>query len=437
MNRLRGARIVFAKELVDILRDRRTIISMVLVPILIYPLMGMGLGSVISSQIEKTKAADHLILALPPSAGAASHELFAGLPQVKWIAPDTVRALLLADAPDDRATVEQLLSDDPTVVSDSIRATLYYRAIDAKIVRAVIELPTDLNTRLTAGDSAVVRIFSDQADIRSDAAGEHIEDWLLRVRDSLVAARLAGVGMDQSALRPIVPVAIDVAPLAKQSGVFLAALLPYMLIVLTLTGGMYPALDITAGEKERNTLETLLVAPVSRWDLAAGKFLAVFAAGIITMLLSTASMLVTPKFGAVGFGSSESDLEMAKAFSLSGESLAYIILLMIPTAVLFSSLLIAVSIAARSFKEGQSYTTPLLLGAIFPAMISLVPGIELNIGLALVPVVNISLALRDVILGTQNPLLLGLVFLSTVLYAFFALFVATRLFERESILFRT
>ncbi len=438
MRRWDGALIVFAKEMKDILRDRRTIVSMVLIPILFYPLLSIGLGSVIASQITKTQAESQKVLILPRDADPEFVRLLGSVEKIVVINTDSVQTSLIESARSDSAIspaqVERLFGDSPESLSDSIKSSIYYRAIADKLVRAVIEIPPDIGGRIQAGDSVVVRTFTDEADIKSEAAGDRLRDWAIKVRDSIVTERLTSAGMDRRLLRPVVLQSVDVAPAAKKSGFFLAMFLPYMLVILMMTGGMYPALDITAGEKERGTLETLLVAPVSRWHLAIGKFLAVVTAGMVTTALATISMTVSFGIGGMRFGD---DGGQAATIGFSPITILWIFLLMIPTAVLFSSLLIMISISARSYKEGQSYVTPLLMAAIMPAMVSLVPGLELNAVLACIPVVNICMAMKEVILGVYQPGMIALVFLSTAVYAGFALFIATRLFERESILFRT
>lgn len=433
-----GTLIVFAKEMKDILRDRRTLISMVLVPILFYPIISIGMGAVISSQIEKSRAAVHDILVLPEGAAPALRESLLAEPQIRAVPGDSIRALLLeyarADSQIQASWVEAVFSPAGESLADSLKQRVYYAAIAEKWIRAAVELPVGLRARIAAGDSVVMGIFADETDIKSESAGDNIRNWARVVRDSLVDLRLAAEGMDRRALHPYWIASTDVAPIAKKSGVILAMILPYMLMILTMTGGMYPALDITAGEKERNTLETLLAAPVARWELAVGKFLAVLTAGLVTMLLATTSMTFSMTMGAAQFDSGSGT---AIPFAISATTIGWVVLLMIPMSVFFSALLIAVAIAARSFKEGQSYVTPILMGVIIPAMVSFVPGIELNWGLAVVPVVNLCLALKEVLLGIHDPLLIAVVFFSTTVYAAFALFVATRMFERESVLFRT
>lgn len=438
MSKWKGAIVVFMKEMKDILRDRRSIISMILLPILIYPVLSFGLGSIISMQIAKSQSEIQKILVLPRNADPEFVRLLGGVEKLVLASVDSVHQALVKSAQSDSAIapddVDRIFNGQVESVPDSIKAPIYYQAIADKHIRAVIEVPSDISSRIQSGDSVVVRTYYDNADLSSGSAGGRLEDWTTSIRDSIVGERLTGMGMDKRLLWPVVNQSVDVAPPAKQSGTFAAMLLPYMLIILMMTGGMYPALDITAGEKERGTLETLLVAPVSRWHLAIGKFLAVFTAGLVTTLLAIISMAASIGMGGMKFGTEE---VQGVTIGASVVSMIWIFLLMIPTAVLFSSLLVAISIAARSFKEGQSYVTPLLLASIMPAMVSMVPGLELNPVLACIPVVNICMAMKEVILGVYQPGMIALVFLSTALYAGFALLVATRLFERESILFRT
>ncbi|MEW5701947.1 MAG: ABC transporter permease subunit [Candidatus Zixiibacteriota bacterium] len=436
---LRGAAVVYGKELKDVTRDRRTIISMVLVPILFYPLISIGLGSLIASQIQKTRAAQQRILVLPERSDPDLLASLAAAPQLELVPVDSVRTGLLRQASPDsvgqRESIGRLFSSaDPGAITDSLKARLYFAAISAKWVRAVVELPPDFAARLRTGDSAVFGVYTDETDLKSETAGDLVRKWANGVRDSIVGQRLTASGMDRRILTPFTVAAFDVAPKAKKTGYIAAMFLPYMLMILTLTGGMYPALDITAGEKERNTLETLLAAPVARWQLAIGKFLTVLTAGFITMLLATASMTISMGIGGMQFSSREAG-EVPTVFAPA--TVGWMILLMLPMAVLFSALLIAVSISARSYKEGQSYVTPLLMVVIMPAMVSFIPGVELNWSLAWVPVVNLCLTLKDVLMGTIRPALFAAVLFTTVVYAGFCLFVAARVFERESVLFRT
>lgn len=435
---MNGTLVVYLKEMKDILRDRRTLISMVLVPLLFYPVITVGIGRLIASQVEGARAGRQSVLVLPVDGDPAMRAMLAADTSLQIANADSVREWLLAkavtDSAVDRIVVERLFSGAPESVPAEAKQPIYYAAISAERIRAVVELPRRIVPLPAEGESVFVGIYLDDADLKSGVAADLVETVALALRDSLIAGTLRTAGVDQRVLTPFDVNSSIVAPAAKQSGRFLGMILPYMLLILTFSGGMYAALDITAGEKERNTLESLLVAPVSRWQIATGKFLAVMTAGLVTMVLAIISMVGSMRIGAEQF--SESSLGEMQ-FALTGGMIFWLLLLMIPMAVFASALLVTVSISARSFKEAQSYVTPMLLAFIIPAMVTLVPGIKMNLALAFIPVVNLCLAMRDVLLGEHQPALTLLVLALTSAYAAFMVFVTARMFERESVLFRT
>jgi sodium transport system permease protein len=339
--------------------------------------------------------------------------------------------LALRDTTLDRSRIEQLFTDEAVTVPDSVRNPLFSRAIDEHIVRAVVRIPPGFAAKVGAGDSVAFGILFDPSDTKSDAAAEKLSDWATEYRDSMVAATLAGLGLDHSIIKPFWIDRENVASESRLGGMILGMMLPYMLLILAIVGGMYPALDLTAGEKERNTLETLLAAPLSRFDIAAGKFLTTFSASMVSMVLALISMTLTAKYG---FASMADGKIM---IGLSVESIFWLVFLMVPAATMFSALMIAVAISAKSYKEGQSYLTPLLMLVILPAMVSFIPGFELTGGLLFVPIVNLCLTLKEVVMGTYKVWRILVVFGTTSVYALLALFIAQRIFERESVLFRT
>ncbi len=428
-------RIVYFKELRDILRDRRTLYSMILMPVLLYPLLSVGMGALVGSQIKKTKAARQKIVILGEEHDPALAAAIRKLDQLQVVPVDTLRqALLKLSAKDttlESALIKKLLTPGTEIVPDSVRFRIFSRAINERLIRAAVQIPPEFPSRVAAGDSVELTILYDQAEIKSDAAADKLRDWAVAYRDSIVSGHLAEHGLDKSLLKPFWIHRANLASKEKMGGLILGMMLPYMLLILVIVGGMYPALDMTAGEKERNTLETLLAAPLSRFDIAAGKFLTTFTAAMISMLLALTSMTLTAKYGFASMAGGEVTI------SMSASSVLWLLFMMIPTATLFSALMIAVAIAAKSYKEGQSYLTPILMLAILPAMVSFIPGIELAGGLLFIPVVNLCLALKEVVLGTYKVWRIMVVFGVTTVYAFVALFVAQRIFERESVLFRT
>ncbi len=270
--------------------------------------------------------------------------------------------------------------------------------------------------------------------MKSTIAMEKLRGRLWDYEDSVVAGRLNKRKMDESLLHPVDIKSENIASKEKMGGFMLSMFLPYIIIILALTGAMYPAIDLTAGEKERGTLETILVSSVSRGELATGKFFCVMTASVVTAILATISMSITAGMGFARMGAITGE---EAQFSIRFTSVAVSLILFLPISALFSSLLLSLSLLAKSYKEAQSYITPFMIVVIMPALISFMPGVELNWTFAFVPVVNVSLALKEVLLGTYNWGFIGLIFISTIVYASFSIFITRKLFEKEEVLFRT
>jgi sodium transport system permease protein len=396
---LKKVKIIFFKEMLDTLRDRRTLFAMILVPLILFPVLGLGFGSLATMVAEKTEKE---------------------VSKITVIGSEYVPSLF----PQLKGNKEFELVEEKD----------YGLALKKKTLQAALEFPKDFEKKIESEDSAKVTIYYDGAEFKSEIAGDKIERWLTGYKDSVVEERLKKRDIEQSLLQPIEIKKENVASKEKMGGFMLSMFLPYMIVILALTGAMYPAIDLTAGEKERGTLETLLVSPASRGDIATGKFLTVMTASIVTSILATFSMTLSMRMGMMKFD------EMAgqsAQFSLSLQSILVILLLLLPISALFSSALLSISLLAKSFKEAQNYITPLMIVAILPAMISILPGVELNWGFVFIPVVSVCLALKEFLVGTYRWGFVALIFLSTVVYASFSIFVTKRLFEKEGVLFRT
>ena len=395
----RKVKIIYFKEMLETLRDRRTLISTILIPIILFPVLMFGMSAVVVTMMRKTEAeATRIAVIGEEHAGSFLSVLLEG------------------------EDFEKMEMED------------FKLALKEKEIHAALEFPSDFEDKLTSGRSSQATIYYDGAEIRSSIAKEKLIGELKDYQDSLVAKRLKERDVDESLLHPIEINGENLAPKEKMGGFMLGMFLPYMIVILAMVGAMYPAIDLTAGEKERGTLETILVTPVSRLDIATGKFLTVLTASLITIILSTASMSITAGLGLAQIG--EFATEQA-SFAVKPLSIILLLLLMLPLAALFSSALLSIALFGKSYKEAQSYVSPLMFVVILPAMVTFIPGIELNWGLALVPIINTSLATREVLMGTFHWAQIGLIFASTFIYASFSIFVTKRLFEKEDVLFRT
>lgn len=405
---------IYGKELRDMLRDRRTLISMIVVPTIAMPGL-FALVVAVSFQVQKEVAA----------------------------ATPTVMILGGEDSP---ATRDALLKH-PRLSVQPPQAD-WRRLIADKKLRAVVELPAGLDAALARGDSAAIRIYNYEGEIRSDRAVREVRGFFAARSEKLVAARLAERGLTPAAIRPLEVKAENVAPPEKVGGNLIGGIIPYFFLILAFTGAMYPAMDLTAGEKERGTMETLLCTPVGRVDIVLGKFLMILTASLGTVVCSLVSMGLTFSIGGSilaqrlgGGGGAASAAKAAERFSamttLDPVGLFAVVGMVLPMVVLFAAVLFTISLFAKSFKEAQSYVSPLIVVILMPAMIGMLPGVELNWRLALVPILNVSLASKELVSGVWHWDLLVLIFGSTCLYAGVALALAVRMFQREDVIFRT
>lgn len=397
--------IVYRKELLDSLRDRRTLVSMIVVPILLFPLLTIGFGSLAARQVQRVQRETSSIMIL-----GAEH------------APTLAEAIRKTEG----FQVAPPASD-------------YVARINDKKLRVAVEFPPGFEEKLRAGEGTppAIHIYHYAGEIRSSFALRSLQQILNGFRDRIVEQRLATRGLSRSVLRPFESREQNVASPEKVGGTVFGGMLPYFIILLCLTGAMYPAMDLTAGEKERGTIETILASPVRRTELVAGKFLMVLSASLATAVFSLASFAITfslpwkfvKDFTRLGRG--------GMPFVISAKGAAAVFLMVLPLAVLFSAGLLAISLLARSYKEAQSYVSPLMIVVILPAISAMLPGVELNARLALIPILNVSLVSKEILSGNYPWGMIGLIFGSSCLYAAAAFFIAVRTFQRESVLFRT
>jgi sodium transport system permease protein len=209
---------------------------------------------------------------------------------------------------------------------------------------------------------------------------------------------------------------------------------------------MYPAMDLTAGEKERGTMETLLCSPVARTDLVLGKFLMVLTGSLSAMLLSLLSMGLSAAVAGVLFvngGGAKLAAAANQAKAATGVmpmidplGLVGVLAMVFPVAVLFSAVIFTVALFAKSYKEAQSYVAPMIFVVIMPAVVGMLPGIDLNLRLALVPILNLSLVCKEMLSGVWHWNYIALIFGSSCVYAGVALALAVKMFNREDVIFR-
>ena len=281
-----------------------------------------------------------------------------------------------------------------------------------------------------AEGSRQARILFDATDDRSRRAQElawaRLDEW----GDTLLAARLRGAGLPATFATPLAVADSSVATAEEAGGYTLGSFLPLILVLMTLLGTFYPAIDMAAGEKERGTLETLLTAPVPATEIVAGKFAAVALIGMAAAVANLASMLLTFQSGIFRMGAA-AELR----FTLPPGAALLVFIALIPLAVLFAAAFLGLALRAQSFKEAQNALTPAQLAATLPLLVVTLPGIDFTPALALFPVVGVAMFFRELMTGDAPFLASALAILSTAAYAALALAFASRAFGREDVLF--
>ena len=400
---LRNIGIVYRKELTEALRDRRTLISTLIVPLVLFPILTAGLGAAIASLVGKAQEEVPKVML---RGGQDSPAIVAGLKKLDKI---------------------EIVPETPNWKDQIVN----------KEVRAAIEIPPGFQAAVAEGKSDTVTILKYQGEMKSEIATGKIEKFLKDYRDDVVKARLTAKNVPDTVLKPFEVKQENVAPPEKVGGAAFGGVIGYMVILLCLTGGMYPAMDLTAGEKERGTMETILSSPISRMHLVLGKFFLVLTTSLVTAALSVTSM-----------GVSFAVLEHLHAFDKAGSdagqlqlriglgTVVSVFIMVLPLAVLFSAALMTIALFAKSYKEAQSYVTPLMFIVIIPAIAAMLP-IDLTSKLALVPILNASLLCKELVTGTYHWNFIAIIFSSTCVYAAAALFLAIKMFQRESVLFRS
>jgi sodium transport system permease protein len=383
---------ILRKELLDTLRDKRALVLMIGVPVVLYPALVIVGSQATIMQMDKMRTT--------PS-------------RVALATPD--------------ALVESWLDDVPLVIlntPEDARAALETNQIDA-----VVAPDTAFGADLEQGRSAHIEILFDATEPSSQVARERLHDVLTKHSRELLQVRLAQRDIDEAYVRPLDINSSNVAPPAKATGAILGLALPILLVMMLALGAFYPAIDLTAGEKERGTFESLLTAPVSKLEIVFGKYFTVCLLSVTTGMLNLVSMGLTFGFqlsqvlGATG----------ETAIELPLEKILLVLLIIVPLALFISAVMMSFAMFARTMKEAEFYLTPFLFVIMFPAMVAAVPGFKLTAVTQFIPITNVALLFKELMVEAKGWEAVFPVFISTAIYAMLALLGAVWVFQREEV----
>lgn len=385
--------VIFRKELIDMLRDKRTLVAMLGLPLVLYPAL-----FVIGSQVAMTQITD---VATSPSeivVNAPEGSLFRS-----WFEHN--RQIRLRDSN----------NPDQDLLLGQIDAIVEFKS-------GVEESTQDLN-------AVQAKIRYDETEFKSIEAAKRIESILEKEAENILIRRLDALGLPAELAHPVEVHRENVAPPSKAPGAILGSLMPLIMIVMLGIGAFYPAIDLTAGEKERGTFETLLSTPASSVEILGGKFLTVFSVSMLTGLTNLGSMVATFAFQLIQLEEEIGPYHV----KLPVGAVALILGALVPLALFISAVMMSIAVLARSFREAQSLLTPFLILLLFPAGLAAVPGTQLSAATIWVPIANFGLLMKGLMTEHATWREFMVVVVSTTGCAAVALWIAVRVFQREEV----
>ncbi len=388
---------IFKKELKDTLRDRRTLIMMLVIPVAIFPVI-LSLFVTVSESFSKEAAEKTIQIGV---VGETDNYV---IKQLKSL-PD------------------ELGKKEITVYKDTIELKAAIKVDSAQI--GIFTSP-DFSSSMGLKKPAGVTVFFNATDL---GMKDRAEAYLETIESIAKQERYLDLKINEEEIRPLKINYSNVASSKEMIGKLAGGFLPYIFIAFGFIGCMYPAIDLFTGEKERGTIETLLTTPVARWQILFGKM------GVVVL-----SGLLASTFALLGLFLSIEVMDIVKDPEILNVindilSLKFILMLfglLFPLTVFFAGIMIPIAVYAKSFKEAQSIITPLNIIVVLPAMVGFFPGIELNIITACIPIVNIVLATKELIAGTLDAGLLGLSFAVMISLAVLAVFISYKRFDKET-----
>lgn len=387
---------IFKKELRDTLRDRRTVMMMIVIPTLIFPII-MNIFVGVSSSFQAEAAEKKVSIGLCSQHTSRLEKELMSLPASlgkKEIIPVADTTAMIA-----------------ALRTDSLQIGLY--------------IPENADDYLARKEAIPVKIFFDATEVGMQ---ERAEAYLNYISEKLKKERYIELKIDEKTLVPMALNYTNVASDKEMIGTFAGGVLPYIFIAFGFLGCMYPAIDLFTGEKERGTIETLLTTPVPRWKILVGKMGVVVLSGLTA---STFSLLGL--FFSIEVMDLVKDKELLDLIHniLTPGFIALMYCLLFPLTVFFAGIMIPIAVRAKSFKEAQSIISPLNIVIVLPAMVGFFPGVELNYITSLIPVVNVVLATKELIAGTLEWQLIAIAFGTMCLLATLMVMVSHRKFGSE------
>ena len=390
---------IFIKELIDVLRDRRTLMFMVVIPVIITPLL--IIGSIKFQEYQNKKSEDKLL------------------------------KIALINETDD-FTIKGLLSEQKGVkIIEDISLDSLESGIKTDSIQGGMYIEKDFLNNISSNRTGQINIYYKSSDLMSKSK-KRMKDALANYKKIVVSDRLNNFNIDEKLLEPLNIVDVDMSTAKETIGKAVGGFIPYILVMFIFLGAMYPAIDLGAGEKERRSHETLLSSPATKFEITMGKLLVVSLTGLISGIVSVLGISSSLFF----IDNIPAQIQSTIMELISPFMILSVIILMIPIAIFFASMLLSISFYARSFKEAQSLMAPLNMVIIVPLFLSLGPGMEIDHATALMPLINVGLLTKEILAGSVEPIYFIETLSSLLFFAAVGIRFSVYWFDKENTIFR-
>jgi len=390
---------IFIKELIDVLRDRRTLMFMVVIPVLITPLLVVG--SIKFQEYQNKKSEEKLL------------------------------KIALINETDD-VIIKGLLSEQKGVeIIEDINLDSLEAGIKTDSIQGGMHIEKDFLDDISSNSTGQIDIYYKSSDLMSRSK-QRMKAALENYKNIVVTERLNNFNIDEKLLEPLNVVDVDMSTAKETIGKAVGGFIPYILVMFIFLGAMYPAIDLGAGEKERGSLETLLSSPATKFEITMGKLLVVSLTGLVSGLVSVLGISSSLFF----IDNIPEQIQSTIMELISPFMILSIIVLMIPIAIFFASMLLSISFYARSFKEAQSLMAPLNMVIIVPLFLSLGPGMEIDHATALMPLINVGLLTKEILAGSVEPIYFIETLSSLLFFAAIGIRFSVYWFDKENTIFR-
>ncbi len=411
----------YTKEFRCLLRDQHTVIYSVVIPVFLYPALVWGFIQILTY----ARAIQDRVVSTVSVAGDASaarlREHLESVPKLRLVEAKPGDAAAMERSPRPRGGLGTAAPETSGGPGEAARATLAGDAIDAFVH---VERSALAGNEL-AGGMEVSILFNSALDA-SVKARDRLVEAIEGFRRERLLSLARELGEDEEFVAPLAVTAIDIASREEFSQYMASLILPLLMLIMTALGALYPALDVTVGEKERGCLETTLIAPVGRAAIVVGKYLAVVTFALVAFLLNFTSMVFTLFH--------QGSVLRLEPFVLEWSSGLIILAAALLLSAFLSAIMMFLAFQARTFKEGQSYVMPVYLLAVIPTLVVASPEVTFDVRMALVPLVNIALLFRGALQGSLQTGIAVVSLGSAVLYAAIVLAFAVRYLERREVI---